>query len=478
LAPTLVCFALLSSGSLGASDDGSGALKSEVSRSAVTKMPAYTVEESASAKTHTLFMGADIALNLDRDLYRVRDVFGSNWVIEINGREREISARQAPLNLKITPGLKLTEASATIVGFKRVRAYSYANDPSVMLTRGLSKSASMNSDLLAEAQNAQSVADTTASHSLAGANFFAGADDQFSATASMTTAEFAYSNSHPNPYGSSAPSPTAPTTTTSTAGDTVILPESAYSSAAALARAEFNNSVKLLTNGIVQQTATNDTRQTENGGEPNGKIATSGLDAMDVEFDIRSSKQLHNPYVVTMTRFRLPTSKPGVVQNMVYAQSLHPIDEHLSHVHFTEEGFPFGYELVDFQLHIYNQGEEIATNVAADRVELTREEAFEYVKAEYIGAHPKDTLPAVPVMGKLPADLPSQLAAGKYAGAFYVLVSRNGLADRAFSDAACTREVGDAYLDSVVGRLRFKPALDHGKPVDGIASLNLSKLAI
>jgi hypothetical protein len=97
---------------------------------------------------------------------------------------------------------------------------------------------------------------------------------------------------------------------------------------------------------------------------------------------------------------------------------------------------------------------------------------------EYIGSHLKDTLPAVPAMGKLPADLPSILAAGKYAWPFYVRVSPDGLADKAFSDAACTREVGDAYLDSVVGRIRFKPALDHGKPVDGIASLNLSKLAI
>jgi hypothetical protein len=167
-----------------------------------------------------------------------------------------------------------------------------------------------------------------------------------------------------------------------------------------------------------------------------------------------------------------------MVQNMVYAQSLHPIDEHLSHVHFVEEGFPFNYELIDFQLHIYNKGEEIATNIAADRVELTREEAFEYVKIEYIGAHPKDTLPAAPAMAKLPADLPAKLAAGKYAAAFYVRVSKDGLADEAFSDPACTRRIDDPYLDSVVKRVRFKPALNNGKPVEGVATLTLGKLAI
>jgi len=66
-----------------------------------------------------------------------------------------------------------------------------------------------------------------------------------------------------------------------------------------------------------------------------------------------------------------------------------------------------------------NRGEEVATNIAADRVELTRDEAFEYVKMEYEGAHKKDTLPAVPAMGKLPADLPARLAGGQYRATYY-----------------------------------------------------------
>ena len=65
-----------------------GTFKAEVSRASVTTMQAYTVEEAQSAKTHTLFMGADIAINLDKDLYKVKDVWGSNWVIDVNGQEK------------------------------------------------------------------------------------------------------------------------------------------------------------------------------------------------------------------------------------------------------------------------------------------------------------------------------------------------------------------------------------------------------
>ncbi len=441
----------------------SGALKSEISRSAVTTMPAYKVDELLTDKTHTLFMGADIAVNLDKDMYKVKDVFGSNWVIEIHGQEREISSKQAPVNLKITPTLKLTEVSATIVGFKKERSYTFNNDPSVKLSRGLSQAASTSADLSAIASNAQHIADTAASKNSAGE--FAGADDQFSANAMMTTAKYAYQNSHAPPASTNRsgppPSPTAPTATTNTTGQGV-----------------GGDPTVSLNVGIAQDAANAAFRQTTNGNEPVGSVATQGFDALDVEFDIRSAKPLHNPYVVTMTRFRTQGAKPGMVQSLVYAESMHPVDEHLTHVHLTENGFPFGYELVDFQLHIYNKGEEVATNIASDRVELTREEAFEYVKMEYIGAHLKDTLPPTPVMARLPADLPARLAQGKYAEAIFVKVSREGLANEAYADAACTRRIDDPYLDTVVRRVRFKPALNAGKPVDGVTTLTLSKLAI
>jgi hypothetical protein len=443
----------------------SNVFKANVSHAAVTTMPAYTVDEAASTKTHTLFMGADIAINLDKDIYNVKDVWGSNWVIDINGREKQISAREAPLNLKITPTLKLTEVSATVVGFKRVEAYSYANDPSVLLTKGLSSTASMNSDLLATAENAQYRVDTATNRALPGANAFATTWDQFSDAAMMVVAQHNFADHNTKGItggtgiGSGLP---LPSQSVGGGGDALGLGS---------ASSDVNvRSAEVAAASVIGQSA--------NGLEPGDKLATKGLDAMDIEFDIRSSKPLHNPYVVTMTRFKTPGTRPGMVQNLVYAQALHPIDEHLTHVHFTEEGFPFNYELVDFQMHIYNRGEEVATNISADRVELTRDEAFEYVKMEYIGAHLKDTLPATPAMGKLPADLRSQLAQGKYAGSFYVRVTRDGMAYEAFSDPGCTRRIDDEYLDSVVKRLRFKPALNEGRPVDGVASVNLNRLTI
>jgi hypothetical protein len=250
---------------------------------------------------------------------------------------------------------------------------------------------------------------------LGGAAVLAGSDDQFSFNAEFTAAQFRYAETHSfgvskGPIALPLASPVQPSLP-----DAGGLPTSV--------------GINAMSAGNVQAGTFS---QTEMGDEPTGKIATQGLDAMEIEFSISSPKPLHHPYVVTMTRFHAKGTKPGLVQNLVYAKALDPIYAQISHVHFTEEGFPFNYELIDFQLHIYDQGIEVATNLAEDRVELTRDEAFEYVKSEYIGAHKGATLPAVAVMGNLPSDLPTKLNSGKYDKPFYVSVSKDGSAEGRF----------------------------------------------
>jgi hypothetical protein len=71
-----------------------------------------------------------------------------------------------------------------------------------------------------------------------------------------------------------------------------------------------------------------------------------------------------------------------------------------------------------------------------------------------------------------------RLANGNYAGTFYVRVSKDGLAEEPYADTACTKKIADPYLVSVVRSIRFKPALELGKPVEGTAAVNLNQLAM
>jgi hypothetical protein len=360
-------------------------------------------------KVYTLFMGANISVELAKTIYPVRDVNGSSWVVDMNGQEQVVSGKEGPINLKIVPTVKLTEVSATIAGFKREPAYSFANDPSVRLTRGLNQAADVSGGYQAAASQANAINPSLISATSASAN------------------------------NTSAPTNTAAKISAGDAGQ--------------VAAAGADASVEL-----------------------QAKQQVAGYDAMSVEFEISSAKTLQDPYVVTMTRFHPRGSAPGTVQSLVYAKALDPINANPTKVHFSEEGFPFDYEVTGFELHLYNGGIEVATNVAEKREVMTPDQAFEYVKKTYIETHKGDTVRAVPVMGELPSDLAGRIASGKYAETIYVRVSKDGLADEAFTDSACLKRIEDPYLESVVRSIRFKPALADGKPVEGVVPLNLSRL--
>ena len=137
-------------------------------------------------------------------------------------------------------------------------------------------------------------------------------------------------------------------------------------------------------------------------------------------------------------------------------------------------------------LHLYNQGQEVATSdlVEAQFSTLTGDAKCLRTtsRMEYVAAHGKQSrLPPSPLMERVQLPLPtfaSRLAEGRYRDTVYVRVSKDGLADDAFSDVACSRRIDDPYLQSVVKSIRFKPALNNGKPVEGIAPLKLGDLAI
>ena len=106
------------------------------------------------------------------------------------------------------------EVAATITGFARTAAYSYDNDPSVRITRGLSKTAETNADLLAVADNAQHVADAVQNKALGPMAAWATSDyTQFGATAMMLTAQTVGARTHPAkaiPGSAGAPPETEP----------------------------------------------------------------------------------------------------------------------------------------------------------------------------------------------------------------------------------------------------------------------------
>ena len=177
-----------------------------------------------------------------------------------------------------------------------------------------------------------------------------------------------------------------------------------------------------------------------------------------------------------MTRIHEPGSPAGSFRNVVSARALEPVTSKVTKVHYEQIGFPLGYQLEGHEIHLYDNGREVATNLSPKRQVLTFDQAFAYVRDKYIEAHKTKTVPALAVMGDLPRDFSAQVATGKYAAPVYVTVSKEGLGHEAFSDLACKSRINDPYLETVVRSIRFQPALEAGKPVEGIVTLDLRKL--
>ena len=370
----------------------------------------------AEARTHTLFMGADFDVQLNKVFHRVRDVSGGSFVIKIKGEEILVPMNQAPVEFRIQQSLKLTEVSATIVDLKGERAYSPANDPVKKFIR----------EQPGGADHLQS--------------------NQAAIGSSMAQRDLGI-----------AKSSGAPANIVAQVQQQANSASASYSSALSAEGSDFNN------------VGTYSAKLQE-------ELAKKLFDAMDVTFEVSSPQPMNNPYVVIVAQYRERDERPGIAHNWIYARTLEPVDSKPRKVRILQGGFPQGFELEKFQVHLYNRGQELATNVAAKRVLLTRDEAFQYVLIDYVTSHKGASLPATPAMGKLPADLRTRLESGQLTQYFYVKVNKDGLPVETYVDESCSHKVDDPYLLSVIRDLRFNPALEKGRPVEGITLLRFCDL--
>jgi len=136
-----------------------------------------------------------------------------------------------------------------------------------------------------------------------------------------------------------------------------------------------------------------------------------------------------------------------------------------------QSGFPPGYHLENYEVHVYDRAVELATNLSRKRVELTDEEALEFRIIEYIGANKGRTLRATPLISTIPDTVLATLTPEQQRTACYLRVGTDGRVTGAFRDAAGKKPLGDPTLEAALATLVFNPALEAGKPVESIVAI-------
>jgi len=383
-------------------------------------------------KPISFFVGTDISIERGKKLYRILDVNGSSFVISVDGKPDLVPMRGERHNLKVEHSVKLTSTSALVTGLVGDRAYTPGNDP--RMRRQI------------EAVRVSAAVGDNAS--LAMGQYMAAKNNFFS----------------PDNSSSAAGTPAA---------GIVASQRAAFEANAAAAADKALEMARVAEDQLASNNA--------NGGyaqlQAQGDLIDDRFDAVEVEFYVSSATPLTSPYMVLLVNYLEKEDQPDSARNLIHACPLNPIGTKPERVHVLQGGLPRGYALKDFQVHLYDRGEEIATDVVPKRVALTREQAFQFLQADYLRQHKGATLAAAPAIGRLDAETKARLTHEQLTGRYFVKVSSEGRPLAVFADEACTLPA-DEVITGLTEKVRFYPALADGKRVEGVARLVFTQLRL
>lgn len=374
-------------------------------------------KDQTSDQTHVLFTGTDIQVQYQGALYRARDVVGDSFIIKVKDKVVEIPMGANPEKLKVAPVQTLTERFATVTNYKHDRVYTAANDPYRKWSKGM-----MNTQALQE-QASIAEANLTRTPKIIPEKDVSGRETgNFIANPMRADVEAAHARTQVAAGGN-------------------------------MGRTEFYAS------------------------EMAAELAQELFDAVDVQFEVASTKPIRSPYVVVVAKFH-EKDDPQHPQNWLFAKAIDPIDSTPQKVSVREGGFPPGFVVEKLRVHIYEHGVEVATNFSENRAPLTREEAHEYLVINHVSTHKTDTIPARVALTKAPEDWATRPKDESVRKTYYVKVDKEGRPVGSFEDEACKAEVADSYYEGVLRGLLFLPALEKGKAVEGVARVKLTELSM
>jgi hypothetical protein len=385
--------------------------------------PAGFGVETTEPKLYVLFMGADIDVQVNDEIHRVKNVAGDAFVVAIKGEPVEVRAKRGPVRMKVTPQMKLTNKTATVKDLKFTRAYTPGHDPHVKWSRFQSGGA---------------------------AQSYVGSSAGLMASAMMGAQQNAVRMSNLGGGGGGGSGLGPP--------DPVVM-----QFVANFNQANYDLGVDMNSAGYA-------------AGQMEAELSQQLFDAIEVSFEINAPALMWDPYLLIVAQYRDPDA-PKELKSWIYARALDRVDPRPNKVKFLQGGFPPGFELVSQEVHFYGAGRELATDVSDQRVSLSRSEAHQYIVVNHRNQHKGATVAPAIALGVGRRSLYPHYGSEQVEQIIYVKVDKNGVPQGAFRDEGCSEPSEDDYLSGLVAQTCFTPALQEGTAVDGVARLKIVELA-
>ena len=388
------------------------------------------------AKPYVLYMRTDLAVEQNKKLYPVEDVHGQMFIIKMKGEPVSVPMTGGAHNLQFEHKLTLTRNPAALTGLVSERAYTAGRDPKMIRQRQAAINDSIMADNAAVAEGKVTMAENK------------------NIVLIYNSPDGKYPDGRPMLPGQAADAEAIDK----------LAAEQAATALVAQNQAEIILQNNITSGGFARLAAEAD-------------MAKESFDAVQVKFEVSSPVYLERPYVVVITRFHARDDKPGVARNAVFAKALESIGAKPTKVAILHGGYPPGFEIEELQVHLYNEGKEVPTDIAQKRVPLSREEAFAYLKIDYLHGHKGDTLPPTPAVGRPDRQEMARLGPKQVEAVYYAKVDKNGRPLGTFLDEGCSQPV-DEVVGALAQNIRYYPAMEKGVLIEGTARLSLSQLTL
>lgn len=192
-------------------------------------------------------------------------------------------------------------------------------------------------------------------------------------------------------------------------------------------------------------------------------------DRIDVTFDVSSPQPLENAYAVLITDFTVPQRGTNPFRRVV-GKKLGALDAKPRKIRIEADNFPPGFVVTKYDVLLYGNGQQVATNLLENSAALSEDDAYQYILSQYLASNKGKTRPPAAVLMAPKSALNLNVADPELQQPVYVTVAANGTVSKIAGDAAGSKDA-PATAKGALAHFRFLPALDTGKQTEGRAKL-------
>jgi hypothetical protein len=202
--------------------------------------------------------------------------------------------------------------------------------------------------------------------------------------------------------------------------------------------------------------------------EKNQRSDSAGV---ELSFDVSSPEKIENAYLVVVANY----VQGDKVARQISARELKEITSRPTRIKLVHPATLSGLEFKKFDVALYANGQEVATNVSEKRMPLTTDQAYKFFYIDYLSKHAGASTPPAAMLMTPRAEFREKISNVQTDQPIYATVDKTGTVVAISTDEAGAEKI-PASMESALQHVRFFPALQNGNPVDGRVKITLAQL--